>query len=413
MFSLVTSLVLACGNYLPNPEVLERALDGSPQEIAQLRASGEPGFDELFEHYRGLGKSDPRWEALIDEVAGQRYAFHSGLYWYTDLEAARSYAAATGRGVLSLRLLGRLDEDLSCANSRFFRTMLYPDSAIADALRKHFVLHWEPVREAPVITIDFGGGKKLVRTITGNSLHYAMTAAGEVVDVMPGLVAPAAFHEWLVTTGPVARRIGMMPVAERREAILAHHGATRTAIFAKWAELTKPRALRGPQSPLLAEPELFDRLAAAYPVTLSNEARELVTRLMPDTTTPALPGYRPSLARRAMPIASGKSGIEMPMLDRLEPVLANLGRDDLKNRFELRLRVLALASQVEETAALTARIYEEVFATPLDDPWMGLAPSDVFTGLPAPIERVGSAIAVGPARSRDERVEDAAPAHGN
>lgn len=392
MLSLVTSLVLACGTYGPDPTLIKEALDGSPQSIAELRAGGQYGLDELLESYGALGKSDPRWEAMIDKVAGQRYAVHSGLFWYTDLEAAKAEATATGRAILSLRMLGRLDEDLSCANSRFFRTMLYPDAAISKALRQHYVLHWQPVREAPVITVDFGGGRKLVRTITGNSLHYVLSARGEVVDVMPGLVAPATFLGWLEGAAPVAKGLAHLPEAERRMALARHLAAQRGATLGEWSRLTQPSALKGPASPLEASVELFERLARAYPVTLSNEARVLVTRLMPDMRTPELAGYRPGLARRAMPIAIGKAAVEMPMLDRLAPVLANLGRDDLKNRFELRLRVLELAEQRPDQAVLTAAIYDEVFLTPLDDPWMGLAPSDVFTGLPAEVERAADTV---------------------
>lgn len=38
---------------------------------------------------------------------------------------------------------------------------------------------------------------------------------------------------------------------------------------------------------------------------------------------------------------------------------------------------------------ITRRIYAGVFLTPLDDPFMGLAPADVFTAIPADIERKG------------------------
>ena len=49
-------------------------------------------------------------------------------------------------------LLGRLDEELSCANSRFFRTVLYANAEISAHLREHFVLHWQSVRPVPRIS---------------------------------------------------------------------------------------------------------------------------------------------------------------------------------------------------------------------------------------------------------------------
>ena len=50
--------------------------------------------------------------AAIDAVAGQRDAWVSRLYWYTDWDAAVASARAQGKPILSLRLLGRLDQDL-------------------------------------------------------------------------------------------------------------------------------------------------------------------------------------------------------------------------------------------------------------------------------------------------------------
>ena len=38
-------------------------------------------------------------------------------------------------------MLGHLDDDLSCANSRMFRTILYPDRTVAALLRDRFVLY--------------------------------------------------------------------------------------------------------------------------------------------------------------------------------------------------------------------------------------------------------------------------------
>ena len=75
-------------------------------------------------------------------------------------------------------MLGKLTDEFSCANSRFFRTALYANKEISDYLRDNFVLHWQSVRPVPRVTVDFGDGRKLERTITGNSAHYVLDAAG-------------------------------------------------------------------------------------------------------------------------------------------------------------------------------------------------------------------------------------------
>lgn len=389
--SLITSIVLSCSPYLPDKLTIVEALDGDPHLITYLRSGGQASLDDVLTVRRQADTSDPRWETLIDKVAGQRFAERSGLFWYTDLDEARAEAARSDRAVLSLRMLGRLDEDLSCANSRFFRTILYPDPAIIATLRKHYVLHWESVREAPVITIDFGHGKKLVRTITGNSLHYIMSPQGEVLDVMPGLVSPATFLAWLEEAAPVATRLGRMADGARKKTIEAYHTKAQERLARAWRKVAKASGLDGYNPAAALSDERLRALSLGNAVTLSQEARALVESMMPtDGAIAGAPAFRPRLAMRAMPVAIGKSAVEQPMLDKLGGVLADLSRDDLKNRFEMRARALALVASIPSEQTLTASIYADLFLTPLDDPWMGLAATDVFTGLPASVERVGA-----------------------
>src|SRR5436190_1005439 len=127
----------------PDPAVAQRA-------IANLRDAGPAGLQALMnahteqiqahsEHNRSLllqtsPPDDAAWERLraaLDVVGRQRDCYASQLYWYTDLEQAKAAAKAAGKPILSLRLLGRLDEEFSCANSRFFRTTLYANHDIA------------------------------------------------------------------------------------------------------------------------------------------------------------------------------------------------------------------------------------------------------------------------------------------
>ena len=172
--------------------------DGLEAEMAanRLREAGSRSVDVLLA-MRKAATDTTRIDDLIDRVAGQRYACVSGLYWYTDLEKAKAEAAASGKPILSLRMLGKLTEEFSCANSRFFRTTLYANEEIARELRERFVLHWKSVRPVPRVTIDFGDGRKLERTITGNSVHYVLAADGQPLDALPGLYGPRQFQSWL------------------------------------------------------------------------------------------------------------------------------------------------------------------------------------------------------------------------
>jgi len=396
--SLVASLTLACGSY-GDPSTVDRALDGDDDAIAELRSQGQDGLDELIERRAALGVSDSRWDTLVDRVAGQRYATHSRLFWYTDLDAAMAEAKRAGKGIVSLRLLGRLDEDFSCANSRFFRTMLYPDPAVTAVLREHYVLHWESVAKAPRVTVDFGDGRVLTRTITGNSLHYVLSAYGEVVDVMPGLVGPDAFVAWLATAAPVTHELATIPSIDvRQSALAAYLHKVHTTLLTQWKTLLRRVGVKAPsgQDQLLAAttPEVLETLAVEHTVRLSKESRALVESLMPKAPDLAAQarGFRPRLAFRAMPIAMGKSSGERPILDKLDSVLATLSRDELNNAYPLRARALMIAVGAP-VVLVTHALYAELFQTPLDDPWMGMAPLDVFTALPAELERREVAVA--------------------
>jgi hypothetical protein len=304
-------------------------------------------FDEA--RARGVAIDDVALKSQreqIDAMSAQKDAHLSRLFWYTDLNDAMSEAKRTNRPVLSLRLLGRLDEELSCANSRFFRAILYADPGISQLLRDRFVLHWESVREVPVITIDFGSGRSFTRTITGNSIHYVLSPDGRVIDAVPGLIAPRVFERELtelasISSDPVAirlhqvRKLERLPVEQFVEADLALPAPT-------WERIARQMV---PPDKARMDARIDARLAA----------------------------------RRAV----SKSRVEMPLLRQVINPLPGLAQDTRLNMRQLRPTILGwlLASQTTDLKSLNDRVYRELFLTPLDDPLMGLDAPDEFSGL--------------------------------
>ena len=175
----------------------------SAEAVKSLRALGRDGLDALFTTYADeiakfsrTGEADDQWKRLataLDAVAMQKDSYASGLFWHIDLEEAKREAGKLNKPILSLRLLGNLNEEFSCANSRFFRALLYSNSEISKYLRENYVLHWKSVRPAPKVTIDFGDGRKIERTLTGNSIHYILDEKGGIIDALPGLYSPQIF----------------------------------------------------------------------------------------------------------------------------------------------------------------------------------------------------------------------------
>jgi len=234
------------------------------------------------------------------------------LTWFTDLDAAIAHARRANRPIVSLRLLGRLDEELSCANSRFFRKLLYPDPRIHRVLRDRFVLHWQSVRPVPKVTIDFGDGRRVERTLTGNSVHVILDRDGTPADALPGLFAPAIFHELLVRAHAIATADPRMRPALHQRALL---------------------------EPLLAPP--------------------------------------PSRALAASRIAATKHIIEAPLLRAVSQDLDGDTRENLALHARVH-QAFASGARWSSVDAFVARIYEDLFLMPLDDPSLGLDVPDPF-----------------------------------
>ncbi len=72
--------------------------------------------------------------------------------------------------------------------------MLLSDPATAQFISREFVASWECVRPVPKVTIDFGNGKILKRTLQGNTILYICLPDGRVVDALPGIYTAPAFQ---------------------------------------------------------------------------------------------------------------------------------------------------------------------------------------------------------------------------
>ena len=70
------------------------------------------------------------------------------------------------------------------------RTVLFSDENVARAINEKFEPVWVSVRDVPTVTIDFGKGHKITRTLHGNVASYILTADGTIVDILPGLYDP-------------------------------------------------------------------------------------------------------------------------------------------------------------------------------------------------------------------------------
>lgn len=382
--------------------VAELRLMGAEGLRAFLEANGSDIQSALKNRARTSGS---KVLAALDSVCEQKDCHASRLYWHRDFDKAKAAARAEGKPILSLRLLGRLDEDLSCANSRLFRIALYSNQQVSSLLRERFVLHWQSVRPVPTITINFGDGRKMERTLTGNSIHYVIDSEGRVIDALPGMYGPGAFLRELHRISSAVEELTALRTDEERDAALRRYhqerlnelehawlnDVRRTGLStapsrvipktpngvppsAQTAAITAVSKAVMVERPILrgmsANPKLLDSIGgdAGWSMIAGLHAEDAIldraTRGLMSFKDPTLSGVKLDAAASALERA--------------------IAEDTVRNEYVFRTwihRQLAKASLTADVASLNERIYTELFLTPSSDPWLGLRPAGGYSGI--------------------------------
>lgn len=374
----------------------------SATAIALLRSQGQQGIKIFLDTYGD--KLQQRQSQALDAICQQRDCYASRLYWYTDLQQAKAAAKATGKPILSLRLLGRLDEDLSCANSRFFRTALYPNAEVSKVLRDRFILHWQSVRPVPKVTIDFGDGRKMQSTITGNSIHYVLDAEGRPIDALPGLYGPGAFLKELSKSEQAVKDYTRMNWQGREDFLTKWHSDRLAEIQANWvADLSKlgissppelvkiPNPSDNPPTAQQAAPIAMSKMAVENPLLtgITNAVvrnREALTKATGDEGNWAkiaqLHAVTARLDSNSKALMQKKnSNLQAPVIEKFENYMA---LDTVRNEYQLHSQIhewFIRGIGTNNIDTLNERVYSQLFLTPSSDPWLGLLPQDAYTAI--------------------------------
>ena len=405
-------LVMTMALHAATPEQLAaEAVSGdistSTAAVSKLRELGPVGLDALFvkyaaeiERFKATGAADENWPAIaaaIDAVAMQKDAYASHLYWYTDLDEAKRVADAANKPILTLRLLGDLNEEFSCANSRLFRAVLYPNAEVSQYLRDNYILHWRSVRPAPRITIDFGDGRKIERTVTGNSIHYILGRDGDVIDALPGLYSPRAFLKYLKQARQTDKIVTKLAKDRREIALMKYRKMAFDEIRQKREKViaatgVELKETREGTAAILAAP------VAAAKMVVVDEAS--VLRVYDDFAKfePTITFYDWSrLARLYSP--SEKLDQNSIAFIRRQNLKTGLTEDEFKGLFAKLDRFISLdttrndlvyhaelyewlnSGRNVELESFNELVYGMIFRTPSDDKWLGLYSSDVYTAL--------------------------------
>lgn len=388
------------------------------QEVSVLRKQGPTGLEVFLKSHNNPLNSDssgavlpsPALRVALDELCQQRDCYASHLYWYTDIEQAKAAARTSGKPILSLRLLGRLDQDLSCANSRFFRVALYPNAEISKLLQDRFILHWQSVRPVPKVTIDFGDGRKLERTITGNSIHYILDASGRPIDAIPGLYSPKAFLRQLQQAEVAVKNYSKLTPSDRESYLRKYHSDRLNSIQAQWvADLSRlgiqspPKLVEIPTNPSqpptaeIASSLAVSKMRVETPMlsALQSSAERNQNALAKITDQEVwnkiaqLYAVDAKLDQNSISLIKAKKSQSANTQEDNLPIIvkkfeAAMALDTVRNEYMLHSQIHQWFMQGKETRnveALNEQVYAQLFLTPSSDPWLGLFPSDSYSAI--------------------------------
>jgi len=244
--------------------------------------------------------------------------------------------------------------------------VLFSSDSVASAINSAFEPVWESVRPVPIVTIDFGNGHTITRTLHGNIATYLCNAEGAVFDILPGIYEPAEYLKQLTQFTLLYRharqqfRPGQARGDAEMKAALASHESERL------------RAYHARQAARLRENKPADVLA----INLLNGGRskaeiEVPIELIAAADLGKLPGYiYPSTLGKVAPVASH------PVPTSAEEIAGwkELVEDTRINESVRRLAIhdkLASAGRVNADD-VKKWLFKEVLAADLDDPTLGI-----------------------------------------
>ena len=398
---------------LAEKAVSEKAAE-SAVAIEELRSLGPVGLNDLMQRYAvqikkhiddPTLKSDAEWQRItraLDAVSGQKNSYLSGLYWYTDLKAAQKVANQSKKPILSLRLLGRLTDELSCANSRFFRAVLYSNAEIAAVLRDRFVLHWQSERPAPVVTIDFGDGRKLERTVTGNSIHYVLDQSGLPIEAFPGLYGPQAFLRGLKEVESLFKSLGQTKGVQRTFVMTNYHRVRNNMTSLAWATDMAKTGGRVPANFVVEKgPNGEFRAISVAPLAITKMMTERTVLRDISATSEALVKVTDEAAWRKIAQLHAADAVldsrSIALIRRQNPGLSEqefatmlknfqqlIALDTVRNEYLMHSKLSVWLLQDPSRTnfeKFNEKVYAELFLTPRSDDWLGLLDKDVYVGI--------------------------------
>jgi hypothetical protein len=259
------------------------------------------------------------------------------------------------------------------------------------------------------VTIDFGDGRKIERTLTGNSIHYILDENGGIIDAIPGLYSPSGFLKYLKAGRDLSKTLDNAPKAEReaiamlyRQTMLGDIQSKRNkSITTAKVVLNEPKDgtdaidvapravtkmvtetrilvnIGGKQ--YLLSPGLNDNFSR-YDAGINLESWTKLSNLYAGATVfddSSVAFIKRQNAKTGLTAAQFSS-----LLTNLKTYVAlDTTRNDFLFHTELYEWLDQQRAKPLDIESFNSKVYAELFKTPDSDKWLGLYNTDVYTAL--------------------------------
>jgi hypothetical protein len=220
--------------------------------------------------------------------------------------------------------------------------VLFSNREVAVSINRWFEPVWESVRDVPTVSVDFGHGVTVTRTLHGNIATWVCDSRGEVLDVLPGIYEPATYMSRLDQLRLLASYVEQRQSKEER--LRVYHQGQATALRQK---------------------QPAPRFVNTAGISKAVIERSTIAALVPGIPDPP---EAKSLSGSLVAGAGGREpGTDQDLWSRL---VTDTGINERQRRLQIHDKLVS--ANGARPAELTRWLYREVLRSDLDDPYLGL-----------------------------------------
>jgi hypothetical protein len=220
--------------------------------------------------------------------------------------------------------------------------VLFSNREVAASINRWFEPVWESVRDVPTVSVDFGHGVTVTRTLHGNIATCVCDSHGEVLDILPGIYEPLTYISRLDQLRLLAN-YAQQPGSTKDRLRVYHQG----------------------QAAALRQKQPAPRFVNTAGMTKAAIERSTFAVLVPGF--PDAPQPKSSSSLSATATAGRELGIDQDLWSRL---IEDTRINERQRRLQIHHKLVS--AQGVHPAELTHWLYREVLHSDLDDPYLGL-----------------------------------------